>query len=82
MKAPTRKGYIFNYWKGSKYHPGDKYTVSEDHTLTAVWKKDNGNGNGNGKGGPATGDTGVMPWLLLMLGSLASLTGLVMKRRR
>ena len=82
MKAPKRKGYKFRYWKGSKYYPGDKFTVAEDHTLTAVWKKDNGNGNGNGRNGPATGDTGVMPWLVLFLGSMATLTGLCLKRRR
>ena len=84
MKAPKRKGYKFDYWKGSKYHPGDKFTVAEDHTLTAVWKKDKGGGNENGNGGnsPATGDPGIMPWLVLMLGSLAALSGFCLKRRR
>ena len=84
MKAPKRKGYKFSYWKGSKYHPGDKFTVAEDHTLTAVWKKDKGGGNENGNGGnsPATGDPGIMPWLVLMLGSLAALSGFCLKRRR
>ena len=55
MKAPTRDGYTFKYWKGSEYYPGDSYTVTEDHTLTAEWEKaengnnnENGNGNGNG----------------------------------
>ena len=80
MKAPERKGYKFSYWKGSKYHPGDKFKVAEDHTLTAVWKKDNG--NGHGRNGPSTGDTNVMPWLVLLLGSLTALTGLSLKRRR
>lgn len=37
--APTRTGYTFKYWKGSEYHPGDKYTVTGDHTFTAVWEK-------------------------------------------
>lgn len=81
MKAPKRKGYKFSYWKGSKYYPGDKYTVAEDHTLTAVWEKDKG-GGGNGGNDPQTGDTGVMPWLVLMLCSLAALTGLCLKRLR
>ncbi|MBQ1395468.1 MAG: InlB B-repeat-containing protein [Lachnospiraceae bacterium] len=36
---PTRTGYIFRYWKGSFYHPGDEYEVKEDHTFTAVWGK-------------------------------------------
>lgn len=37
--APVRDGYTFQYWKGSKYLPGDKYTVKGDHSFTAVWKK-------------------------------------------
>ena len=39
LDAPTRSGYTFVYWKGSKYQPGDSYTVKGDHTFTAVWKK-------------------------------------------
>ncbi|MDO5044047.1 MAG: InlB B-repeat-containing protein, partial [Coriobacteriia bacterium] len=27
IDAPERAGYIFDYWKGSKYLPGDSYTV-------------------------------------------------------
>ena len=42
--APTRKGYTFQYWKGSKNYPGDKYKVVGDHTFTAVWKKNSGGG--------------------------------------
>ena len=38
MEAPTRKGYKFLYWKGSKYNPGDKYTVKDDHTFVAQWE--------------------------------------------
>ena len=38
-EAPIREGYTFSYWKGSEYQPGDKYTVTEDHTFTAQWKK-------------------------------------------
>ncbi len=37
--APTRDGYEFLYWQGSEYQPGDKYTVTEDHTFTAMWKE-------------------------------------------
>ena len=40
-QAPTRDGYTFDYWKGSRYEPGDKYTVTGDHTFTAQWKHDN-----------------------------------------
>ena len=36
--APTRDGYTFTYWKGSEYQPGDKYTVTEDHTFVAQWE--------------------------------------------
>lgn len=35
--APSRDGYSFHYWQGSSYRPGDKYTVTGDHTFTAVW---------------------------------------------
>ena len=38
-KAPVREGFEFLYWKGSEYHPGDKYTVTENHTFTAEWKE-------------------------------------------
>ncbi|MDO4806001.1 MAG: Cna B-type domain-containing protein [Coriobacteriales bacterium] len=37
---PVRKGYTFTFWKGSSYQPGDSYTVVEDHTFVAQWKKD------------------------------------------
>ena len=37
--APTRDGYTFEYWKGSKYGAGATYVVERDHTFTAVWKK-------------------------------------------
>lgn len=37
-EAPQRAGYVFDYWEGSKYYPGDSYTVKEDHTFIAQWK--------------------------------------------
>ena len=37
IDAPVRDGYIFDYWKGSEYQPGDKYLVTEDHTFVAQW---------------------------------------------
>ena len=40
LPAPTREGYTFDYWQGSRYNAGDKYTVKEDHTFTAQWKQD------------------------------------------
>ncbi len=39
MDAPTRKGYKFLYWKGSRYNPGDNYQVQGDHLFTAIWEK-------------------------------------------
>ena len=38
MEAPTRAGYKFLYWKGSKYNPGDSYTVKDNHTFVAQWE--------------------------------------------
>ena len=38
IDEPDRDGYEFTYWKGSAYQPGDKYTVTGDHTFTAQWK--------------------------------------------
>ena len=40
MEAPVKDGFKFKYWKGSEYHPGEKYTAVEDHTFTAVWEED------------------------------------------
>lgn len=37
--APTKDGYEFLYWEGSKYYPGDQYTVTGPHTFKAIWKK-------------------------------------------
>ena len=39
INAPTRDGYEFDYWEGSKYYPGQTYEVKGDHTFTAQWKK-------------------------------------------
>lgn len=37
--APARPGYTFLYWEGSKYYPGDKFQVKENHTFKAQWQK-------------------------------------------
>ena len=37
--APQRDGFVFLYWEGSVYHPGDSYTVTEDHVFTARWRE-------------------------------------------
>lgn len=39
MAAPTRAGYRFLYWQGSEYHPGQAYTVTDNHTFTAIWEE-------------------------------------------
>lgn len=39
IQPPTQEGYIFDHWKGSMYQPGDSYTVNENHTFIAQWKK-------------------------------------------
>jgi len=39
LPEPTREGYIFDYWEGSRYNAGDEYVINGDHTLTAHWKK-------------------------------------------
>ena len=39
-EAPTREGYTFLYWQGSRYDPGQEYTVIDDHVFTAQWEKD------------------------------------------
>ena len=77
-EAPVREGYTFRYWKGSEYRPGDRYTVTEDHTFTAQWEK-SGSGGGSGTN---TGD-GAHPLLWIVLALIAALeTAVIMIRRR
>ena len=38
--AAVRPGYVFDYWRGSAYQPGDPYTVTGDHTFVAQWQKE------------------------------------------
>ena len=95
IDAPTRDGYEFQYWKGSKYYPGDEYKVMGDHTFTAVWAKiDNGGGNddsdNNKKGkdgkdgdGSSTGDTVDLLGIFgLLAASILGLCALTLYRRR
>ena len=89
-EKPVRDGYTFLYWKGSEYQPGDKYTVTEDHTFVAQWKKNDSPTDTPDKDNPPTGDlphTGdnsrMMFWLVLMILSAAGLfgTGYYKKKR-
>jgi uncharacterized repeat protein (TIGR02543 family) len=77
-EAPVREGYTFRCWKGSEYRPGDRYTVTEDHTFTAQWEK---NGSGGVGSGTNTGD-GAHPLLWIMLALAAALEAAVIMIRR
>ncbi|MBQ1484383.1 MAG: InlB B-repeat-containing protein [Eubacterium sp.] len=69
LPTPTREGYTFDYWEGSRYEAGAKYTVTGDHTFTAQWKKKDPDI-------PQTGDTSNMGlWIGLMAISAAGLIG-------
>lgn len=63
LPKPERKGYTFDYWKGSRYHAGDKYTVGEDHTFTAQWKENGGTDTGD--------DMNLLFWLILLTAAAA-----------
>lgn len=36
---PTRDGYTFLYWQGSKFFVGDSLTIDKDRVFTAIWEK-------------------------------------------
>ena len=79
-EAPTRKGYTFVEWQGSSYQPGDEYTVSDDHTFTAVWKRV------PAKKSDGTVDTGDSTNLIAMAGimcaAMVALVSMLLLRRR
>ena len=84
LPAPTRDGYTFDYWEGSKYNAGDKYTVNGDHTFKAVWKTGAG-GNGKGgssKGGTKTGDPNDLAGLIALMLAAGGALGAMGYRRR
>ena len=91
-EAPVREGYTFKYWKGSEYRPGDRYTVTGDHTFTACWEENgsgtggdgSGKGNGDRSSGTRTGD-GARPGIwaaFALLAALGMAVMAVMRRRR
>ena len=41
LPIPTRDGYVFDYWQGSRYEGSQSYTVTDNHTFTAIWKQVN-----------------------------------------
>ncbi len=75
-EKPKREGYTFLYWKGSKYQPGDKYTVVSDHTFVAQWKKKPESVAGTGD------DTNLLLLIFLMLLSGTALVVLERFRRK
>ena len=95
LEAPSKPGYTFLYWKGSKYQPGDVYTVKENHTFVAEWEKSDIAQGGNGesktpspapsdKNLPKTGENSSFGAgrLLGVLALLAALAGLALLKRR
>ena len=91
LPAPTRDGYTFDYWEGSKYNAGDQYKVNGDHTFKAIWKtadKSGSDADDNGKGGSSkkgvkTGDENTLgAWIVLLAAALAGTTGMVAARKR
>ena len=78
MKAPKKKGYKFDYWKGSRHYPGDKYTVTEDHEFSAIYIKE---AVGKTDKGVRTGDdlTLLLFGAILFISLLAS--GAAIKRK-
>ncbi|MBQ9815665.1 MAG: Cna B-type domain-containing protein [Lachnospiraceae bacterium] len=74
-EAPTREGYKFIRWEGSSYQPGDKYTVTEDHTFVAQWEPT--------KEVPDTGDNNsTLLWALLAFAAVFGMTGTIISFRR
>jgi len=79
LPSPTRSGYKFDYWEGSRYNAGDKYTVTGDHTFKAVWKTA---GSGKKGKGAKTGDTNDIAGLLALMFASAGALGAIGYRRR
>ena len=96
-EEPVREGYEFLYWKGSKYQPGDSYTVVGDHTFTAIWlaeseddpdEPDNPDNPSNPdkpkkQHGVNTGDnSGIMGFLGIFGASVLGFFAMIFRRRR
>ena len=86
LPAPVRDGYTFDYWQGSKYKAGEKYTVNGDHTFKAVWKTaagGDGSRGGSSKKGVNTGDENTFgAWIALLAAALGGTAGMVFARKR
>ena len=81
LPKPSRNGYTFDYWKGSRYEAGQEYKVMGDHTFTAQWKRSSDKPDGSAD----TGDTShLLMWSVLFAVSLSVLAAamfLLGKRR-
>ena len=74
LKAPTRSGYTFQYWKGSEYQPGENYTVTGDHTFTAQW-------SANSAKLPKTGQTMWPIPVFTVMGTALIVYGLIRRKK-
>ena len=76
LGAPSKPGYEFAYWKGSKYKAKAKYKVTGDHTFVAQWKA-------AGSKGANTGDDNLLAvYITILLAAVAGLVSAVMIRRK
>ena len=88
MPEPSRAGYTFDYWKGSRYNAGQEYKVTEDHLFVAQWKKstttgtDDDDESNTGRGTRTGDDSSIFLWFTLMTLSLIALVSIVMYRRK
>ncbi len=88
--APDREGYVFSYWQGSAYQPGDSYTVEGDHTFTAVWvaieetddDSDKSDKTDKSKGVKTGDEADLAGWLMLMLIAGAGTGYIALGRKR
>jgi len=85
--APTKEGYVFDYWQGSHYEAGAEYTVEGDHTFTAIYKEagaaDDDNPSDEGDRGVDTGDhSHIRGWLSTCVISIFVLSTCIIIRRR
>lgn len=88
--APEREGYVFSYWQGSAYQPGDSYTVEGDHTFTAVWvaieetddDSDKSDKTDKSKGVKTGDEADLAGWLMLMLIAGAGTGYIALGRKR
>ncbi len=98
LPEPSRDGYSFDYWKGSRYEAGEKYTVKVDHIFRAQWNKKQAGSQDSGSQdsgsqdaadkeksgkGASTGDhVNVLGWLALFAAACAGMALIGLRRRK